>query len=1465
MKRDIAIIGMSGRFPKSDNIEEFWNNLINEKELIHFFSDQELIDRGVDKKQIDQKNYIKAASFIEDTSSFDYPFFKYTLDEARIMNPQTRMMHQLVWEALEDSGCNTDTYSKKAGIFLGANKDLNWSLHAMLTNNLNVDPLSKGKLSNPNFMASLISYKFNFKGPCYFIDTACSTSLSTTHLACRSLLLNECGIAVAGGIRLLSDEDNGYNYVDGSIMSNDGHNRSFDSKSSGTIGTDGAGVVILKRLEEALKDNDNVYAVIKGTAMNNDGSEKAGYTMPSIEGQSECVKLAQKIAGVLPEDISYIEAHGTATKIGDPIEIEALNLAFNNDTNNQCAIGTIKSNMGHADEAAGVIGLIKTVLSIKNKIIPASLHYQQANPTIDFDGGPFYINNRTKDWVTEQGKPRIAGISSLGIGGTNVHVILQQGPIQQSKKVNQEYKLIRYSAKSDTALENYEDKLLNYLENKTVELDDLAYTLQQGRKQFDLAKYLIVKDKTDLINALKNKKIKENVVKVKNNIVFMFSGQGSQYINMGKDFYNSQPTFKKHIDDGLNILQELNGIDYKKILFSQKDIGDNQINSTLYTQPILFTFEYALAKFLMELGVVPSYMIGHSLGEYVAATISNVFSLEDALKIISKRAELMAKVPEGDMLSVGLPIDQIDKTILENVSIAAINSNDSFVISGTKENIDKVKIKLEDKDILYTTLKTSHAFHSKMMEVIIDDFEKELQSITLIEPKIPFVSNITGKLITNEEATSVKYWSNHIVEPVRFEKGIKTLINIDNTLFIEVGPGRTLTTFYKKCQNPELNNETVTTIRHPKEIVSDNLHFNEFLGRLWVNGFDINWDKYYQEDKPNKISIPTYAFDKYDIPSKIKIDNNLLNIKGIDQFRKNISEALYMPSWKQVPNSIFLKTNFSEANNYLIFNDDSSFSNELSNILKEDGKNVIQVFQGGQFEILRTGDIIINPEEKNDYRSLKDHLDLKEFDYDFLIYGWGLSDNNISDDKKEYQQYNLTFNRVLNTIQGLELQGIETRKKIIVLSDKNYNVVGTENMQSINQQTSTLLNVQTQENQNISATSLDLDLDNYNIDEIIKEFEVESNYYKVAFRYGKRWVTCYEQLEVIENHSYTSSFKNNGNYLITGNLDEIEFTLAKYILSEYEANVFLFSNKAPFKWTEIEKQRYELLKQQSGNINSIHVDITNSNRFLQEIENIENRYGQINGIIHAARNTEIKDIELVSGIDQDSLKKHFSLRVDGFLNIKKFVKEKNVDFVKVVSSLSSFLGGISYGAYASASAQMDNLVLQEDTNWTVLNLDRIQENSDQWIDTEELLKAFKYSFLYKSIKQIIVSKRDLNNPVKNIDNKKTPKNDVAVNRKVLKTSFAAPQSETESKLVLLFQNMFGVHGLGVEDDFFELGGDSLKAVMLINKLKNDFGVMLTISEIFSSKTIIEISKLIDQANWIKEDVSEREEIDTVVI
>ncbi len=1468
MKRDIAIIGMSGRFPKSNSIEEFWENLVEEKELIHFFSDHELEEKGVEKKELNQEHYVKASAYVKNTNIFDYPFFKYTLDEARIMNPQTRLMHHLVWEALEDAGCNIEEYTKKIGVFFGANKDLNWSLHASLTNDLNVDHLTKEKLSNPNFMASLIAYKLNFKGPCYFIDTACSTSLSTTHLACRSLLLNECGTAVVGGVRLLSREDNGYTYVEGSIMSKDGHNRSFDSESSGTIGSDGAGVVVLKRLEDALKDNDNIYAVIKGSAMNNDGKAKAGYTMPSVEGQFECIKLAQKIAGVSPTDVTYIEAHGTATRIGDPIEIEALNMAFDNDTNHKCAIGTIKSNMGHADEAAGITGLIKTALSINNRVIPGSLHYKKPNITINFDEGPFYVNHTSQNWRSENQKLLTAGVSSLGIGGTNVHVILQEAPRVEKRNSKRTYKLIRYSAKTETALEQYENKLLKFVENKKADIFDLSYTMQIGRKQFDFVKYLVVKDSKELITSLKENTIKTTIIKPKNNIVFMFSGQGSQYVNMGKNLYGMYPIFKQVLDDGLNYLEEINGINYKEILFNDNSETTENIHKTVYTQPLLFVFEYALAQLLIALGIKPTYMIGHSLGEYVAATISGVFTFKDALKVISIRAELMTKVSEGDMLSISAPLQRVKTEILQNVSIAARNAHDSFVISGSKNDIDLVKKELEKEEILFTVLKTSHAFHSSMMNVILEDFEEELKKITLQKPQIPFISNITGDFVTEKEVTSIQYWSNHITAAVEFEKGIKKLIAIDHSLFIEIGPGRTLTSFFKKSQNHSLTNDVLTTIRHPKEDIDDNEYFTEFLGKLWCNGIDIDWEEYYNEEKPNKISIPTYAFDEYDIPSKVALDKNIIKKEYLLQTKKEISKGLFIPSWKYVPRNKKVETVFSKAKRCLIFNDDSLFSKTLIEKLKHDSKEVIEVIKGDQFKTDLPNKITINPNNLSDYNDLLLHLETIKFEYDFIVYAWELNKSSVITTQNSYLGYNMKFNNILKMIKAFKFEETTNPKKIIVISNKNYRVTGAEDLEQINQHTNTLLKVFTQESKNFYASCIDIDIDNYTLQDIVaisNELYNSIKFNMVAFRNDRRWIPYYEPLETEEIENYrTSVIKKNGNYIVTGTLDNMQYILTNHLLKEYQANIITLTGKNFDEWSEESKRLYEILKKQHGTITISYVDISNYESLLSEIENIENEFVSIDGIIHMDRNVDITEAMLVEDILEDTIEKHFAPRVNGLINIDRIVKEKTIGFVKIISSLSSFLGGITYGAYASASAQMDNIVLRNNKkNWSILNLDKV-DDVDPWIKQNELINAFHYSFLHNDIKQILVSKRNLND-LPNISDKKKPKIGVQINRKIVKAEFTAPKNDTESLVTNLFENIFGVTGLGIKDDFFELGGDSLKAVLLINKLRKNTGIVIRMSDVFSNKTIEDISKVLDQVKWMKEKDNEMEEVDSIVI
>ena len=861
-KKDIAIIGISGTFSESKGVMDLWDNLLKAKELIHFYSEKELAMLGVDLDG--NLNRVYADATILDADKFDHSFFGFNSEEAFYMDPQIRKFFEHSWAAFEDAGYDITDINERIGVFAAASDNINWRAFTNFAQPKNINPFFLKQISNKNYINSLISYKLNLRGPSYSINTACSSSLVAVHLACRSLLLRECSMALAGASRITSTKDVGYQYEPGMIFSKDGHCKAFDADSSGTIAGEGVGAIVLKRLEDAIRDRDHIYAVIKSSSTNNDGSQKIGFTAPSVEGQYDCIRQAHQIAKIEPSSISFIEAHGTGTELGDSIEIEALNKAFGNSTNKDCAIGSIKTNIGHLDAAAGVVGIIKSALAIKYRVLPPSLHFKTPNPNINFDQGPFYVNKETKTFDTDM---LLRGaVSSFGMGGTNAHAILEESPHEYEQQKEKDYELITFSAKSTKALERYSDMIVHFTEdNQDLNFANIAYTFQTGRTPFDHRGFLLYKDKKVVQSSINS--IAKNTDK---NLVFVFSGQGSQYFNMGKYLYETESSFRSIVDEGFALLKKETGQEWKSILFGEISSEEPSLYDTRYTQPLLFLLEYALAKTYMHWGIIPSLMIGHSLGEYTAACISGVFTFEEGVRLMLKRGSLMSKVASGTMLAVNASVEEITDFLDSTVDIAAVNTFNSCTISGDDKSLKKVKLILEKENIKCMQLDTSHAFHSQSMEIILKQYEAVFETIKLQNPQIPFVSNLTGEILNNTLAVSPQYWSSHLRNTVLFAKGLNTLFDKNSKIFIEVGPGAALIGMLKKqAKNRGFGISAYQSLKRVGQADNEDKYILNLLANLWIQGIQINWKNYYQEKKCNKVSVPTYPFEKNTFPSRV--------------------------------------------------------------------------------------------------------------------------------------------------------------------------------------------------------------------------------------------------------------------------------------------------------------------------------------------------------------------------------------------------------------------------------------------------------------------------------------------------------------------------------------------------------------------------------------------------------------------
>ncbi len=873
---DIAIVGMSSRFPGSKNTNELWRNLRDGVECITAISDDQLqrallkslgsIPQSALARWLNSPHYIRAGAVLEDIDLFDASFFDYNPTEAALMDPQQRIFLECAWEALEDAAYSTQTYQGLIGIYAGS--EMSTYHHNLHTGILPSEHDLLEVIGNTSdYLATRVSYKLNLKGPSIAVQCACSTSLVAIHMACQSLKSGECDMALAGGVMAFPLQHAGYLYQQGGIVSPDGHCRPFDAQAQGTVfAHGGVGIVVLKRLADACADGDHIYAVVKGSAINNDGSCKTGYTAPSIDGQSKVILEAMAVADVDPGSISYIEAHGTATPLGDPIEIAALTQAFRTKTQRRtfCAIGSIKSNMGHLGVAAGVAGLIKTTLALKYKMIPPSLHYEQPNPQIDFATSPFYVNTQLTAWNTNA-LPRRAGVSSFGMGGTNAHVILEEAPMCDPSSTSRSRQLILLSAKTSSALDKMRVNLLNHLKSHPdLDLADLAFTLQLGRKAFPHRLMFVCQTVAEAVSQLEaNHCFLSKVEPGEHPVAFMFPGQGSQYVNMGRELYNEESTFRAQVDTCAKFLEPYLHCDLRAVLYpaaGQEEMAQKQLDQTSLTQPALFVIAYAMAQLWIKRGVRPHAMIGHSIGEYVAACLAGVFSLEDALTLVALRGRLMQQLPGGSMLAVSLPEKDILAFLTPRLCLAVHNSTTDWVISGPTDAIEQLERHLTAKNIACRCLHTSHAFHSQMMDAILAQFSSEMKKVSLHPPTTPYLSNLTGTWITAQEATDPDYWVKHLRQTVRFAEGVQLLLNDPTVVLLEVGPGRSLTTLAQRMVTAD--QLIVSSLRHPHAPVSDYAFLLHTCGQLWCAGVAVNWSELSSGEQRRRISLPTYPFER---------------------------------------------------------------------------------------------------------------------------------------------------------------------------------------------------------------------------------------------------------------------------------------------------------------------------------------------------------------------------------------------------------------------------------------------------------------------------------------------------------------------------------------------------------------------------------------------------------------------------
>lgn len=1474
---DIAVIGMAGRFPGADSLEQFQENLRQGVESITFFESDQLLRAGQERDVIEHERYVKARAILSDVEGFDAELFGMNPREAALLDPQHRLFLESVWELFERAGYDPATLKGTVGVFAGSGINT-YYLNNLLgrSGQVGADGFQMMLHSDKDYLATRVSYLFNLTGPSLAIQTACSTSLVAIHVACQNLLNGECDMAIAGAASVQTPQVAGYLYEDGMIHSPDGRCRPFDAQAGGTITGSGVGAVLLRRATDAIVSRDRIVALIKGSAINNDGRDKVGYTAPSSSGQQRVVAEALAVAGVDPTGISYIEAHGTGTPLGDPIEVSALRRVFGSCPAASIGLGSVKANVGHLDTAAGVAGFIKTVLALQHGIMPPHPNFAAANPKTALEDSPFHVPTTAREW-RRNGQPRRAGVSSFGIGGTNAHLVVAEAPARAPSQAPQRpWQVIPFSANTEAALRSRLSSARQDFDGLGGRgLADAAYTLSVGRTALSWRAAWTLDSDCGL------KRSGEGPPHIQFSetppeIVFLFPGQGEQRLGMAKGVAAVEPAFRREVEGCLRHLDNSIRPGVERILWGGSDgAAEDELWQTQYAQPALFILEYSLARLWMSWGVRPTAMIGHSLGEYVAACLAEVFTLPDALALVSKRGRLMESLPAGSMLAVGLPRAEADEFAVDGVSLAAENGAELCVLSGPSDRIHRLAENLSAKGIHTRPLAATRAFHSEMMEPVLQPYDEAVRDVPKQQPRIPFISNVTGDWI-NGEALDPSYWTRHIRETVRFAPGLRQVLDGERRLLLEVGPGAVLSTLARR--HPDWREDHQTLASLPIDQASGAVQprgMCDALAGLWRAGASLDWQQYHADEERNRVSLSCYPFERQrHWVDPVDTSASARQAEESRPERNDLKDWFYAPSWRR---SYPSRVKVSDDAGCLVFGEKELAKAVAKALGAQDASTFVSCGEGFARDADGWQVDGLNPA---DYRRLFQELKESQGLPNRIIHAWNVERPSIqrAGSADHWDAFRRCFHELLYLWRGLREIDPSGEFQFTLLTPGIMSVVGETELDTDCLAALGPARVLGVEDDRTQWQVIDLaeacppsgqigDLASWIAAEIAKPSPDEP---LVAFRQGYRWTPSFDRLR-LDTDASVGRIDPEAVYLITGGLGGVGITLANK-LAELGARKLVLTTRSEWREEDRNSSRMDAVKQlrdRSIEVRVLRADVTDLKSMAAAVEEIEKTFGIIKGVAHAAG---LPGGGLASARGAEEMDAVLEPKVLGTMALAEIFASRQLDFLVFCSSLTALVGDLGQVDYCAANAFLDGFAhrLRQrgcpavSVNWDTWRdvgmavdsrlpeyLLRLREATAEFaISPADGGQAFA-AILQDCPPQVAITPCDLEARLQNNGSgllaaleqlDATPTR--TVQRKRRNDEYAAPTNDTESRIQQIWEKLLGFSEIGINDDFFALGGDSLIATQVSSRLRDEFDVAVEAGLVFTAPTIAGMAEVI---------------------